>query len=67
MMSRIRNEMDGVTSEGRSELEGDSTEATSGDSILVSDIVRGTCCYLLYGQVLGDYVEYVVSVWTIVR
>ena len=49
MMSRIRNEMDGVTSEGRSELEGDSTEATSGDSILVSDIVRGTCHYLLYG------------------
>ena len=34
----------------------------SGDSILLTDIVRGTCCYLLYGQVLGDYVEYVVPV-----
>ena len=34
----------------------------SGDSILLSDIVRGTFRYLLYGQVLGDYVEYVVSV-----
>ena len=39
----------------------------SGDSILLSDIVRGTCRYLLYGQVLGDYVEYVVLVWTSVR
>ena len=39
----------------------------SGDSILVSDIIRGTCRYLLYGQVLGDYVEYVVSIWTSVR
>ena len=39
----------------------------SGDSILLSDIVCGTCSYLLYGQVLGDYVEYVVSVWTSVR
>ena len=39
----------------------------SGDSILLSDIVRGTYGYLLYGQVLGDYVEYVVSVWTSVR
>ena len=36
----------------------------SGDSILLTNIVRGTCRYLLYGQVLGDYVEYVVSVWT---
>ena len=36
----------------------------SGDSILLSDIVRETCGYLLYRQVLGDYVEYVVSVWT---
>ena len=24
-------------------------------------IVRGSCCYLRYGQVLGDYVDYVVS------
>ena len=39
----------------------------SGDSIAVSDIVRGTCRYLLFGQVLGDYVEYVVSIWTSVR
>ena len=39
----------------------------SGDSILLSDIVRGTCRYLLYGQVLGDYVEYVVSIWTSAR
>ena len=30
-------------------------------------IVRGTCGYLLYRQVLGDYVEYVVSVWTSAR
>ena len=39
----------------------------SGDLILVSDIIRGTCRYLLYGQMLGDYVEYVVSIWTSVR
>ena len=30
-------------------------------------IVRGTCGYLLYGQVLGNYVDYVVSVWTSAR
>ena len=30
-------------------------------------IVRGTCGYLLYGQVLGDYVDYVVSIWTSAR
>ena len=30
-------------------------------------IVRGTCGYLLYGQVLDDYVDYVVSVWTSAR
>ena len=30
-------------------------------------IVRGTCGYLRYGQVLGDYVDYVVSVWTSAR
>ena len=30
-------------------------------------IVRGNCGYLLYGQVLGDYVDYVVSIWTSAR
>ena len=32
-------------------------------------IVHGSCGYLLYGQVLGDYVDvdYVVSVWTSAR
>ena len=30
-------------------------------------IVRGTYGYLWYGQVLGDYVDYVVSVWTSAR
>ena len=30
-------------------------------------IVRGTCGYLLYGQMLGDCVDYVVLVWTSVR
>ena len=30
-------------------------------------IVRGTCGYVRYGQVLGDYVGYVVSVWTSCR
>ena len=30
-------------------------------------IVLRTCGYFLYGQVLGDYVEYVVSVWTSAR
>ena len=30
-------------------------------------IVLRTCGYLLYGQVLGDYVDYVVSVWTSAR
>ena len=30
-------------------------------------ILRGSCGYLRYGQVLGDYVDYVVSVWTSAR
>ena len=30
-------------------------------------IVCGTCGYLWYGQVLGDYVDYVVSVWISAR
>ena len=30
-------------------------------------IVCGTCGYLRYGQVLGDYVDYVVSIWTSAR
>ena len=37
------------------------------DTRFWNGIVHGSCGYLQYGQLLGDYVDFVVSVWTSAR